>query len=338
MSAVHPLLSVVSPVYCEELGIDEFHRRLAAVLDGLAGTCAAEIVYVNDGSTDSSLARLRAIAATDPRVRVLDLSRNFGHQLAITAGIERARGDAVIVIDSDLQDPPEVIPAMVARWQEGNKVVYGIRTRRAGESRFKLLTARIHYRLLDRFADVRMPHDAGDFRLMDRAVVDVLKQMQEENRYMRGMVAWVGFQQCGVEYEREARYAGTTAYTFRKMLRLAVDAVTGFSDRPLRMMTGLGLIATAVGLASGVYVIVAELVGNSDTLRGWASLMTAVLFMGGIQLLCVGIIGEYIGRIYRETKRRPLYVVAEEIGRTTTADRTAGPDEDASEPGTTNRG
>jgi dolichol-phosphate mannosyltransferase len=314
MAAEHPLVSVVSPVYQEEAGIEEFHRRLSASLDDLTDELAFEIVYVNDGSTDRSLDLLEKIANDDDRVRVVDLSRNFGHQVALSAGVDHARGDAVVVIDSDLQDPPEVIPEMIQRWRDGFKVVYGVRTSRAGETRFKLWTSRVYYGLMDRISEVPLPRQAGDFRLLDRKVVDVLDQMPERNRYVRGMVAWVGFPQCAVEYERDPRFAGSTNYTLGRMIRLALDGLTSFSDRPLRLATQLGVVVMVLSFAVAAWTIIASIFDLGSSSRGWSSLMAVVLLLGGVQLLCIGVLGEYLGRVYRETKGRPLYVVNEVLG------------------------
>jgi dolichol-phosphate mannosyltransferase len=300
-------------VYCEEEGIEAFHRRAVAILDELEDRYDGEIVYVNDGSHDRSGELLRKFCQEDERIRLVDLSRNFGHQLAITAGIDHARGDAVILIDSDLQDPPEVILRMVEQWEDGYKVVYGVRTARVGESRFKLLTAKWFYRIVNRLSDVKLPHDSGDFRLMDRQVVDVLRGMREENRYLRGMVAWVGFPQTGVPYERDPRHAGETKYSLRKMLRFAADGLTSFSEKPLRMATQLGLVIMALSLAFMLWILVGFAFNSDDTVRGWSSLMASILFLGGVQLLCVGVVGAYVGRVYRESKERPLYVVAEYV-------------------------
>lgn len=311
---------MVSPVYQEEPGIEEFHRRLVDVLRSLSPSFETEVVYVNDGSTDRSLELLCKFAEEDDRVRVVDLSRNFGHQVALSSGIDHARGDAVVIIDSDLQDPPEVIPEMVEQWMAGAKVVYGVRKRRAGETRFKRWTADLYYGLVDRISEVSIPRRAGDFRLIDRAVVDVLSDMPERNRYVRGMVAWVGFSQRAVEYERDPRYAGSTTYTMRKMVRLAADGITSFSDRPLRLATQLGLFVMAAAFAIASWVIISTIVDPSGVDRGWPSLMAAVMLLGGIQLLCIGVLGEYIGRIYRESKGRPLYVVNEVHGAERTAE------------------
>jgi dolichol-phosphate mannosyltransferase len=304
-----PLLSVVCPVYNERQGIQEFYTRTKKVLLGLEGRVRHEIVFVNDGSTDGSLALLADMAGADPCVVVIDFSRNFGHQLAITAGMDRAHGDAVVVIDADLQDPPEVIEVMLDRWEEGCKVVYGTRTQRAGETRFKVMTAAFFYRMLNRLSDTPLPLDSGDFRLLDRKVVQVLGDLREENRYVRGLVSWAGFTQCAVTYQRDARFAGETKYPFRKMLRFAADALTSFSDKPLRLATQLGLFFTFSTLVYGTYIIVSRLLAPERSEAGFASLLVAVLFLGGVQLLSIGLLGEYIGRIYRESKNRPLYVI-----------------------------
>jgi dolichol-phosphate mannosyltransferase len=310
---VLPLLSVVVPVFDEEEGIAAFYERTKNVLAGLEGRARHELIFVNDGSADGSLVLLNEMAAKDERVIIIDLSRNFGHQLAITAGMDYARGDAVVVIDADLQDPPEVIAAMLDRWEKGYKVVYGRRTHRAGETRFKVITAKTFYRLLNRLSDTPLPLDSGDFRLLDRKVVDVLGDIREENRYIRGLVSWAGFSQDAVDYERDQRFAGETKYPLRKMVRFAVDALTSFSDRPLRLATQLGLFFTSATLVYGTYVIIARLLFPERSEAGFASLMVAVLFLGGVQLLSIGLLGEYIGRIYRESKNRPLYVVNEVV-------------------------
>jgi glycosyltransferase involved in cell wall biosynthesis len=307
------VISIVVPVYDEAEVLAAFTERLTKVLADLDDD--SEIVFVDDGSTDGSLDVLRSLVAADRRIRVLSFSRNFGHQVAISAGIDAARGDAVVVIDADLQDPPEVIAEMYARWSEGNKVVYGVRTRRDGERPTKKLTARWFYRLLGRLSDTPMTADSGDFRLLDRQVVEALKGMREENRYLRGMVSWVGFTQCGVEYEREPRAAGETKYTWRRMLRFAADGITSFSDRPLRVAVQLGTVVTLTSFLSGGWLVIGKLINPDRSLPGYTSLLVAVLFLGGIQLLTIGILGSYIGRIYTETKRRPLYIVAETIER-----------------------
>jgi polyisoprenyl-phosphate glycosyltransferase len=308
------LISVVVPVYCEEQTIDELYARLSRVLDGLAPDYGGEMILVNDGSDDASLDFLLALADRDRRVRVIDLARNFGHQLAITAGLDHASGDAVVLIDGDLQDPPEVILEMVARWRAGADVVYGQRRQRSGESRFKRATAKAFYRLMNWLSDVRMPVDTGDFRLLDRAVVDVLTDMREENRYLRGMVAWVGFRQEALSYERDSRFAGTSKYTLGKMLRLALDGLASFSSRPLVLSAQMGAVVTLAAFGYTLWIVGNKIADPTATVQGWASVLVAVLFLGGVQLLSVGILGVYLGRVFGETKGRPLYVIAHRIG------------------------
>lgn len=321
-------ISVVCPVFNEEDGIEAFFDRTTAALEALAPRFSYELIFVDDGSSDGSGRLLRKFAEANPAVRVVELSRNFGHQVAITAGIDEASGDAVVVIDSDLQDPPEVIAEMVDVWQEGHyKVVYGQRLHRPGESSFKLVTARFFYRLLNRLSEMQIPVDAGDFRLMDRAVVDVLKGLRETNRYMRGMVAWVGFPQTAVAYDRETRHAGGTKYDFWKMLRFALDGITSFSERPLRIATQMGLLVTFAALLFAAVTILRKIYTPAFAVPGWASLMTVALFLGGVQLLSVGLLGEYVARIYRESKRRPLYVVAERVPVSGSHDPRHGDDE-----------
>jgi glycosyltransferase involved in cell wall biosynthesis len=306
------LVSAVVPCYDEQEVLEETHAALSATLSALEGA-DAEIVYVDDGSRDRTREILRAVQGRDPRVRVISLSRNFGHQLAVSAGIESAAGDCVVVIDADLQDPPEVIREMVALWREGYQVVYGVRADRDGETAFKKWTARAFYRIINRLSRVEMPLDAGDFRLMDRRVVEVLLSMPERDRYLRGMVSWIGFRQAAVVYRRAPRRAGSSKYPFAKMLRFAVDGLLSFSVTPLRLAIWTGFAAIALAFLGIVWAVLEWLFTN-DLVRGWASIFTAVLFLGGVQLITLGIIGEYIGRIYAEVKRRPLYVVAERLG------------------------
>jgi glycosyltransferase involved in cell wall biosynthesis len=309
-----PLLSVVVPVYGSEHILPETHRRLTAVLDSPALGVRHEIVYVNDGSPDGALQVLRAIAADDANVRVLSLSRNFGHQIAITAGIDDAQGDAIVVIDDDLQDPPEVIADMVAKWREGFKVVYGVRSDRKGEHRLKRATASVFYRLLQRLSNTPLPVDSGDFRLLDRAVADALRSMREESRYVRGMVAWIGYPQTPVYYVRDPRHSGKSNYTLRKLMKLALDGIFSFSSRPLSVAIQFGAFVTGIAMAYGVWLIVEHLADPGAAPAGWTTVIVVVLFMGGIQLLSVGVLGAYLGRIFYETKSRPLYFVAERIG------------------------
>jgi len=306
-----PLISVVVACFNEEAVVRETNRRLAAVLQGQDFTF--EIIYVNDGSTDSTFDLLRQMQAEDERIVVIDLTRNFGHQVATTAGLDHASGDAVVLIDADLQDPPETILDMVARWRTGYDVVYGFRQERQGETVFKQWTAKVFCRVLNKLSSVPIPLDTGDFRLMDRAVVDSLHSMPERDRFLRGMVSWTGFRQIGVPYYRAARYAGESKYPLIKMIRFATDGILSFSVVPLELASMLGFIASIVALLGGVVAIGFRLF-TDKWVPGWASIFFAVLFMGGAQLICLGIIGEYVGRIYGETKRRPLYFVQRRLG------------------------
>lgn len=307
MSAV--TLSIVTPIYNEAQNIPELYRRVKAVMQSLGDTW--ELVMVDDGSTDGSTELMRQLAAQDEHVRPVIFARNFGHQLAVTAGLDYARGQAVVIMDADLQDPPEVIPSLVARWREGYEVVYAVRSRRQGETAFKLLTASLFYRLIARITDVRIPMDTGDFRLMDRKVVQVLNQMRERHRFLRGMSVWVGFKQTGVEYERAARFAGETKYPFRKMFKFAWDAVTSFSFLPLQVATYLGFFSAGLSILAIPVVIIMRITGSQEAFAGQATTLIAVLFLGGVQLISLGILGEYVGRLYDEARGRPLYVVRE---------------------------
>ena len=305
-------LSVIVPCYDEEAVLAETHRRLTDVLERIDGM-EYEVIYVDDGSRDRTGQILCALQASDERVRVVRFSRNFGHQTAVTAGLEHAKGDAVVLIDADLQDPPEVIPEFVARWREGYHVAYGVRIDRPGETQFKLTTAKSFYRLLGRLSETKIPLDAGDFRLMDRQVVNALQSMPERDRFVRGMVAWVGFRQIPVPYRREPRFAGESKYPLFKMMRFALDGVTSFSVAPLHAATWIGFAASVLAMVGVVYALVLRLFTN-NWVTGWTALFIAVLFVGGTQLLALGVIGEYVGRIYAESKRRPLYVVQERLG------------------------
>jgi len=300
--------SIVVPVFNELENIPELYRRLRATLDSVGETW--ELVLVDDGSTDGSTERIRELAAKDKRVRPVIFARNFGHQVAITAGWDYARGDAVVIMDADLQDPPEVIPELIARWREGYEVVYAVRAEREGESWFKKATASLFYRLIYRITDVKIPLDSGDFRLLDRKVVEVLKTMRERHRFPRGMAAWVGFRQIGVAYKRAVRYSGETKYPFKKMFRLALNAITGFSYFPLQLATYFGFLSAGISIVAIPVVIVMRLTG-SQAFLGQASTLIAVLFLGGVQLISLGVLGEYIGRLYDEAKGRPLYIVRE---------------------------
>jgi dolichol-phosphate mannosyltransferase len=306
------LLSVVVPCFNEEQVIGETHRRLSTALAALTDA-DYEIVYVDDGSRDSTASQLRSLQTGDSRVRAVLLSRNFGHQVAISAGIEHAAGDAVVLIDADLQDPPEVIGEMLARWREGWQVAYGVRSERDGETAFKRWSARWFYRILNRLAEVDIPEDTGDFRLMDRTVVEALLKMPERDRFVRGMVSWVGFLQVAVPYRRAARFAGESKYPLWKMIRFATDGILSFSRSPLRLATWIGLSASGMALLGIVYALAVRLFTDA-WVPGWTFLVIAVAFLGGVQLLSLGIIGEYVGRIYGETKQRPLYMVRERLG------------------------
>lgn len=300
--------SVVAPIYNERENIPELYRRVRATMEGMGETW--ELILVDDGSTDGSTEAIRALALKDEHVRRLLFARNFGHQIAVTAGLDYSRGKATIIIDADLQDPPEVIPELASRWREGFEVVYAIRAEREGESWFKRLTAAAFYRLIYRITDVKIPLDTGDFRLLDRKVVAVLGGMRERHRFLRGMSAWVGFRQIGVPYKRAARLAGETKYPFRKMLRLALNAVTAFSYFPLQLATYFGFISAGISILAIPVVVVMRLAGSA-AFTGQATTLIAVLFLGGVQLISLGILGEYIGRLYDEAKGRPLYVLRE---------------------------
>lgn len=302
----NPQLSVVVPCYNEQDVVHECQRRLTGVLAELNLTW--EIVYVNDGSKDATLPALLALQQQDPRIVVVDLARNFGHQLAVTAGIEHTRGSAIVIIDADLQDPPEAIAGMVRLWREGYQVVYGIRTSRDGESSFKLWTAKVFYRIISALADVEIPLDSGDFRLIDRQVADVLLKMRERHRLLRAMYSWVGFRQTGIPYERASRFAGKTKYPFRKMLALALDGIISFSTAPLRMLTFAGIATAFLAFFGVLYALVVRLFTHR-WVTGWATLFIAITFFSGLQLISLGVMGEYLGRIYTEVKQRPLYVI-----------------------------
>ena len=306
------MISIVVPCLNEEEVLRDTNRRLVAVLDHLPQNF--EILYVDDGSTDGTPAILRELQALDERIRVVRFSRNFGHQMAITAGLEHASGDAVAIIDADLQDPPEVITDFVAKWMDGFDVVYGVRSERQGETAFKLWTAKVFYRLIGKLSDTEIPLDTGDFRLMGRHVVDALLAMPERDRFVRGMVSWLGFSQAAVPYRRAARAAGATKFSLFKMLRFATDGIVSFSVLPLRLATWVGFAASGIALLGILITVVERLMGVEGLVKGWASILVAILFIGGVQLICMGIIGEYIGRIYGESKRRPLYVVRERMG------------------------
>jgi glycosyltransferase involved in cell wall biosynthesis len=303
-----PVFSIVAPIYNEQGSLPVLYQRISEVMDSTGDPW--ELVLVDDGSQDTSAEIIRSLAEQDKRVRPVILARNFGHQIAVTAGLDCSRGDAIVIIDADLQDPPEVILELIEKWREGYEVVYAVRESRQGETFFKLWTARMFYRVINRITSMKIPVDTGDFRLMDRKVVDVMNQMREHHRFLRGMSVWVGFKQIGVKYQRAARYAGETHYPLKKMVRLAMTAITGFSFFPLQVATYLGFVASGISIIVIPVVIVMRLIGNQAFL-GQASTLIAVLFLGGVQLIFLGILGEYIGRIYDEVRNRPLYIMRE---------------------------
>jgi dolichol-phosphate mannosyltransferase len=309
-----PTLSLVIPIFNEEAIIAELDRRLRALLADVGQDVGPswEVVFIDDGSKDRSREMLKELAAREPRYKVIGLSRNFGHQLAITAGLDRADGEAVVVMDADLQDPPEVVREMVERWRAGFDVVYAVREKRHGETWFKRLTAALFYRFLTAMLGVAIPVDAGDFRLMSRPVVLTLRALREQHRFVRGMVAWIGFRQVAVKYERPARFAGETKYPFSKMLRFAIDGITSFSIIPLRFATWLGVLSGFIAIGVGAWAFYVK-VFEQRAVQGWTTLMILVALGSSAQLLVMGILGEYVGRIYEEVKRRPLYAISEEV-------------------------
>lgn len=303
------IISIVAPVFNESENLPEFFRRMTIVLEGI--DYETEVIIIDDGSNDESLNLAKRQCHIDKRFKTISLSRNFGHQSAILAGITHAKGAAVVIMDSDLQDPPELIPELLTKWQLGVDVVHAQRIERKGESIFKKISAKLFYRLVNWMSDTTLPENVGDFRLMDRRVVDVLLNLGEKSLYLRGMVAWVGFNQDFVSFDRDARYAGKTKYSFSKMSNLALDALLSFSDRPLRVLTQLGLLVTSLSFFLILFFLGTLLLGSSSPERGWLSIVLISLFLGGVQLICLGVLGEYIGRIYREAKNRPLFIIDE---------------------------
>ncbi len=299
-------ITVIIPVYNEEDNISMLHDRLKSVLDQL--TDRYEMIFVNDGSRDNSMPMIKALSKQYPSVRYIDFSRNFGHQIAVTAGLDKANGDAVVIIDADLQDPPELIIDMYKKMKEGFQVVYAKRKQRTGESLFKLWTAKMFYRILSKITSINIPVDTGDFRIIDRKIVNILKEMPEKSKYLRGQISWIGFNQTHVEYERQERMAGETGYTFQKMLSLALDGITGFSDLPLKIVTYFGFIVSIFAFFVMLYALYSRYI-IQDYVAGWASLMIVILFIGGIQMIAVGIIGEYLSRMNNNIRNRPLYII-----------------------------
>ena len=307
-----PLLSVVVPVYNEELVIEALHSRLLQVL--APSIQSFEIVFVNDGSKDNSGPMLDAVCNSDPRFKAIHFSRNFGHQAAVTAGLHAVTGQVVVVIDADLQDPPELIHDMMGKWREGYDVVYAQKLVRKGVGPLKRGAYFLYYRILRSLTDIEVPPDTGDFCLMDRKIVDLLNSMPERNRYVRGLRAWLGFRQTAIMFERPARFAGETKYPFRRMVGLAVDGIFSLSRAPLRLATYFGFLSSAFSFALLVFFLIERIFGSGNLARGWASTIVVILFLGGVQLICLGVIGEFIGRIYDEVKQRPLYIVGRSTG------------------------
>ncbi|MBD1839762.1 glycosyltransferase family 2 protein [Coleofasciculus sp. FACHB-64] len=316
---MNPKYSFIIPIYNEEKSIPELYRRMSAVMERL--DAPTELILVNDGSRDRSLQMLRELHEKDPRVCYLSLARNFGHQIAVTAGLNFVRGEAIVILDADLQDPPELIPDMVEKWQQGYQVVYAQRIKRHKEGWFKRFTAYVFYRLLKRLANVDIPTDTGDFCLMDRQVADILNSMPERNRYIRGLRSWVGFPQTAVYFERHPRFAGEVQYTFSKSLSLAVNGLVSFSKVPLRLSTYVGLFAAAIALVMAILVLYWRIFVPNSPLTGFTLILVAIFFLGAVQLVSIGILGEYVGRIYEEVKGRPLYTLAEVAGFKNVASR-----------------
>lgn len=301
-------LSVIIPIYNEEANILALHERLVQVIQPMV--ISYELIFVNDGSSDSSLSLLKQLAKKDAGVRFIDLSRNFGHQIAVTAGLDLSKGNAVVIIDADLQDPPELIEGLYQKWKEGHEIVYAKRISRKGESLMKKWTAKLFYRIMRRITHIDIPLDTGDFRIIDRKVVDVLGEMPEQEKFLRGQISWMGFSPTFIEYEREERRGGETGFTYSKMIRFALDGITSFSDFPLRVASVAGFVVSGVAFLLMIYAILMKL--YSDTyVQGWASMMITILFLGGIQLIGIGIIGEYISRISNNVKQRPTYIIRE---------------------------
>jgi dolichol-phosphate mannosyltransferase len=307
------LISYLLPVYNEEESVAVFFAALTQAVEPLTGRYDFEFLFVNDGSADGSQAILESLASADPRVRVITFSRNFGHQIALTAAFDHARGDAVIAMDTDLQDPPAVSLELIERWEQGFEVVYAQRRSRR-DSWFKRTTANLFYRLLDHLAEIKIPRNVGDFRLLDRQVLEALKRMPEHNRYIRGMVSWVGFRQTAVEFDRDARYAGTTGYPLRKMIRFAVNGIVGFSAVPLKLIAYVGCVATALSAIAVGYILVVRLFFADQAVPGWAFTAVAIFFVGGVQMLMLSVLGTYLSRVYTEAQNRPLYIVRSVVG------------------------
>lgn len=305
-------ISVVIPMYYEEEVANECYNRTKAVLNSLQNY-NHEIIFVNDGSKDKTLSILKEIANKDENVKIISFSRNFGHQAAVTAGLKYVTGDCILIIDSDMQDPPELLVDMLKLWEDGNEVIYAKRKTRKGESKFKLMTAKMFYRILNGLSDVEIPKDTGDFRLVDRKVVDVINSMPEHNKFLRGLFSWVGFKQKPIEYERQERFAGKTKYPLKKMLKLASDGIISFSTKPLKIIGGIGVASIFVSFVLLIYAILSYIFKWNNLASGWTSLMVAITFFAGVQLVSIWMISEYIARIYDDTKKRPEYIINEKI-------------------------
>lgn len=305
-------ISVVIPMYNEEAVIEECYKRLKNILISLKNY-SYEMIFVNDGSKDKTLELLEEIAKQDDNVKIISFSRNFGHQAAVTAGLKEVTGDAILIIDADLQDPPELIPEMLKLWEDGNEVIYGKRKSRKGESAFKLFTAKMFYKTLNALSDVEIPKDTGDFRLVDRKVVDVINSLPEHNKFLRGLFSWVGYKQKPYEYERQERFAGKTKYPLKKMLKLASDGIISFSSKPLKMIGTIGIISIVISIIILIYALISYFFKLNSLSSGWTSIMVTVTFFAGVQLLSIWIMSEYIGRVYDETKNRPQYIIDKKI-------------------------
>ena len=305
-------ISVIIPMYNEELVIEECYKRLKENITKLK-KYDYELIFINDGSKDKTLEKIKELAKQDTNLKIVSFSRNFGHQAAVTAGLKEVTGDAIVIIDADLQDPPESIPDMVKLWEAGNEVIYGKRKSRKGESYFKLFTAKMFYKTLNALSDVEIPQDTGDFRLVDRKVVDTINKLPEHNKFLRGLFSWVGYKQVPYEYERQERFAGKTKYPLNKMLKLASDGIISFSTKPLKLVGALGIISIIISIAILLYALISYAYKLNQLTAGWTSIMVAITFFAGVQLLSIWIISEYIGRIYEETKQRPQYIIKEKI-------------------------
>lgn len=305
-------ISVIIPMYQEEAVVKECYKRIKNVLDNI-NNYDYEIIYIDDGSKDRTFNLLEEIAVFDNKVKVISFTRNFGHQAAIIAGLKITSGECAIIIDADLQDPPELIPKMIELWEQGNEIIYGKRKKRKGETAFKLSTAKLYYKILNKFSDIEIPRDTGDFRLVDKKVVNIINSMPEHNKFLRGLWSWTGFKQIPFEYERDERFAGKTKYSLKKMLKLSIDGIIGFSNKPLKILGGLGLISLLISFIILIYSILSYIFKWNNLMPGWASIMVAITFFSGIQLLSIWIMSEYIGRIYDESKNRPIYLINKTI-------------------------